>query len=420
MRSLFLAPTLPDEAGNGLAMRMGVFLEALSGLGELDVILLPMFGTAEPESALCRRLGVRPRIVPVLGRAETHFSLVAGLTDSQTKLEAFIRYGKPSLSAFLSVPVLHEIRLLAGGQGLDLIHLARSYLLPATDIWPAGQKPTVSVDLDEDDVETHRRIALLHAHRGNDFSARWLEAEAQAFDRLIGKWLRRADLSFIATQRESETVAERYRIRPRVAENTIAIPPAVERKPSEHTLLFVGGFGYFPNLDAAYWLVETVLPQLQERCGSAVSLTLVGRNPPRRLIALAEQSGAEVLQHVSDLAPIYARASIALVPIRAGGGSRIKLLEAAAHQVPVVATSAGAENSGLRDGSEIWIADTAEAIVEACLAIWTAPEEAERRAVAAREMVVSRHSRAAMISELRNYFSSKLSGAGAEENSRGS
>ena len=162
-----------------------------------------------------------------------------------------------------------------------------------------------------------------------------------------------------------------------------------------------------------------MLPQLQERCGSAVSLTLVGRNPPRRLIALAGQSGAEVLQHVGDLAPIYARASIALVPIRAGGGSRIKLLEAAAHRVPVVATSAGAENSGLRDGSEIWIADTAEAIVEACLTIWMAPEEAERRAAAAREMVVSRHSRAAMISELRNYFSSKLSGAGAEENSRG-
>jgi glycosyltransferase involved in cell wall biosynthesis len=414
MRSLFLAPAMPDDAGNGLAMRIGVFLEALSSLGEVDVILLPVFGNAEAESALCLRLGVHPKIVQVLGRAETHFSLVASLADPQARLEAFVRYGKPSLAAFLSVPALREIQELIAGRGFDLVHVARSYLLPATGIWPPGQQPMISVDLDEDDAETHRRIGALHALRGDDFKAKWLEAEARAFDRLIEIWLPRADLSFIATERERDAIAARCRVRPLIAGNTVAIPPAAAREPSDRRLLFVGGFGYFPNLDAAYWLVETVLPQLRDRWGTDVSLTLVGRNPSKRLLALAEQAGVELLENVSDLAPIYARASIALVPIRAGGGSRIKLLEAAAHQVPIVATSAGAENSGLDDGSEIWIADTAEAIVEACVAIWREPGEAIRRSAAAREIVVARHSRPAMISALRNHFASHLSGAGAQ------
>jgi glycosyltransferase involved in cell wall biosynthesis len=409
MRALFLAPTMPDDAGNGLAMRVGVFLEALASLGEVDVIVLPVFGDVRTDSALCRRLGIRPRVVPVSGRADTHFSIVSGLVNPQTRLDAFIRYGKPTVSAYLSVPVLEETRGLIEDSSFDLVHVGRSYLLPAVDIWQRGQTPLVSVDLDEDDGETHRRIAGLHAARGDDFAAKWLEAEGLAFDRLVEKWLPRADLSFVSTERESEAIAMRYGIRPVTAVNMVAIPAAVVREPLDGRLLFVGGFGYFPNLDAAYWLLETVFPQLRERCGKNVSLTLVGRNPPKRLLALAGQPGVEVLDRVDDLAPLYARASIVLVPIRAGGGSRIKLLEAAAYQVPIVATSAGAENSGFEDGREIWLADTAGAVVEACLAIWNTPGEAMRRTAAAKETVVSRHSRSAMILALKSCFADRIS-----------
>lgn len=413
MRTLFLAPAMPEDAGNGLAMRMGVFLEALAGLGDVELIVLPVFGNAETESNLCRRLGIHPRIVPVSGRADTHFSIVSGLVDPQTRLDAFIRYGKPSVSAYLSVPVLQEIRDLVAQRSFDLVHVARSYLLPAIDIWQRGQTPIVSVDLDEDDGETHRRIAGLHAARGEDFVARWLEAEAVAFDRLVEKWLPRADLSFISTERESDAIATRYGIRPVTAGNTVAIPAAIVRQPADQSLLFVGGFGYFPNLDAAYWLLETVLPQLRERCGKDVTVTMVGRNPPKRLLALAGQSETQVLDRVDDLAPLYARASIALVPIRAGGGSRIKLLEAAAHEVPIIATSAGAENSGFENGREIWLADTADAMVEACVAIWKTPGEAMRRSSAAKQTVVSRNSRSAMILALKSCFAGNVSAPAA-------
>ncbi|MCX7304202.1 MAG: glycosyltransferase [Hyphomicrobiales bacterium] len=409
MRSLFLAPSMPAESGNGLAMRMGAFLEALAALGETDVIVLPVFGYAENDSPLCRRLGIRPYIVPVLERADTHFSIVAGLADPQTRLDAFIRYAKPSLSAFLSVPVLREIQQLVEDRKYDLVHVARSYLLPAIDIWPVGKRPTISVDLDEDDVETHRRIATLYERRDDDFRARWLQAESLAFAKLIAQWLPRADLSFVATQQERDAFTRRYMVSPSVARNAVTVAPVATRQPHDRSLLFVGGFGYFPNLDAAYWLLEAVVPQVRKRAGTAVTMTMVGRNPPKRLLVMAHQAGVEILDSVDDLAPIYANASIALVPIRAGGGSRIKLLEAAAHQVPVVATTAGAENSGFEDGSEIWIADTPEAIADACLAIWKLPQEASRRTALARHLVKSRNSRPAMISAIRNDFGSHLS-----------
>lgn len=408
MRSLFVAPMAPEDAGNGLAMRMGVFLEALSGLGELDVILLSVFGATKGESSLCRRLGVRTRLVSVSGRVETHFSILNGLTDKQARLEAFVRYGKPSLSAYLSIPVLREIQALAGESSYDLVHVARSYLLPVIEVWSPEQRPVVSVDLDEDDAETHRRIARLHARRGDCYTGRWLEAEARAFDRHIARWLPQANVSFIATGKECEAIAQHHGIRPHIVANVVAVPSVIERKPVSRNLLFVGGFGYYPNLDAAYWLLEEIVPELMERSRKAVSMTMVGRGAPKRMLALAERLGVEVLDHVSDLAPVYASTSIALVPVRAGGGSRIKLLEAAAHRVPVVATSAGAENSGFEDGREIWIADTAAELVETCLKIWAEPEEAARRVAAARDRVALYHSRPAMISTLKSYFASCL------------
>ncbi len=409
MRSLLVAPALPSDAGNGLAMRIGVFLEALRRLGEVDVIVLPVFGDTETTNPLCERLGVHPKLVPVSGRVATEFLLLRNIADPEARLDAFVRYGRPTLSAYLAMPVLQEIREFVTGRSFDLVHIARSYLLPVAGAWPENRRPSISVDLDEDDVETYRRLAKLHALRGDLFTGRWLEAEAAAFEKLIMEWLPNADVAFVSTESERDEITTRYGDIPAiVAPNVVALPPAATYRPSGCALLFVGGFGYFPNLDAALWVLESVLPPLMARSPEPVSMTMVGRNPPQRLKALADALGVTLLDTVDDLAPIYARSSVALVPLRAAGGSRIKLLEAAAHGVPVVATSMGAENSGLKDGREIWIADTPDAIVDACLAILRDSKEAGRRAKAAKAFVETFRSRTAMISTLTDHFAINL------------
>jgi len=405
MKSLFIAPMSPDRAGNGLAMRSGVFFEALHRLGEVEVLVLPVFGPAAAGSALCRELGIGTHAIELSGRAETHFALLSALPDPAARLEAFRRYGKPSASAWLSRTVLAEIGGFAARGRFGLVHVERAYLLPALGALPAG--PLVCVDLDEDDARTLRRIGGLHAARGEGDRAAWLDAEAAAHERLVAEWLPGADLSFIATEAEAEIMAARHGVRPEIAPNAVAIPARAAREPDGTNLLLVGGFGYYPNLDAALWLMEAVFPRIRRVRGDA-TLTLVGRNPPRRLLELATQPGVELLDAVDDLAPLYARAAIALVPIRAGGGSRIKLLEAAAHGVPIVSTSAGAENTGFRDGVDIAIADTPDAFAEACLDILARPGEAARRASAAHRIVASRHSREAMISRLETRFRGAL------------
>jgi glycosyltransferase involved in cell wall biosynthesis len=407
MKSLVIAPVLPADSGNGLAMRAGMFVEALHQLGEVEVLVLPVAGDVG-EAALCRRLGIRPTIIEISGRGDTHYAMLRGLANPHARLEAFRRYGRPSLSAPLSVPVLSDVRSHLARRRFDMVHIARSYLLPVIDALGEATAGAISADLDEDDAETYRRIGALHGLRGNDAAKAWAEAEALAFERQTAHWLPRADLVFIATGKERDAILARHGVRPVVSANAVALPTSLPARRAESgTLLFVGGFGYLPNLDAALWALDEVLPRLRERSGHPVSLTLVGRNAPGELVERAASLDATVLDNVEDLAPLYAGAGIALVPLRAGGGTRIKLLEAAAHGVPIVATSIGAENSGMEDGRDLWIADTPEEMARACVTIWDDPPEAERRAANAKARVAAAYSRTAAISTLKRRFASR-------------
>ncbi|MEP6564103.1 MAG: glycosyltransferase [Mesorhizobium sp.] len=411
MRSLVIAPAVPADAGNGLAMRIGMFVEALHGLGPVDVLVLPVAGHDLLSTALCRRLDIHPTVIEVAGRGDTQLAIIRSLVDPQARLDSFRQYGRPSLSGFLSAPVLRDARDYLAKRTYDVIHIARSYLLPAIDVLPHGG--IVSVDLDEDDAETYRRIGRIQGSRGDRFAQNWGAVEALAFEKLLAHWLPRAAFAFIATEPEQRVIMARHGIKPIVASNAVALPAALAREPAVGRLLFVGGFGYPPNLDAALWVLDEILPRLKERAKHPVSLTLVGRDPPRELYERVAHSGASLRANVEDLAPFYRKASIALVPLRAGGGSRIKLLEAAAYGVPIVATSVGAENSSIE--CDLWIADTPDAIAGACLAIWEAPGEAARRANAAKARVVEHFSRAAMISTLRRQFANRAVGVGLGE-----
>jgi glycosyltransferase involved in cell wall biosynthesis len=140
----------------------------------------------------------------------------------------------------------------------------------------------------------------------------------------------------------------------------------------------------------------------------------VGRNAPKELTERAARLGATLRKNVENISPLYDEAGIALVPLRAGGGSRIKLLEAAAHEVPIVATTVGAENSGMEDGRDLWIADTPDAIATACLAVQEEPAEASRRAANARARVAAFHSRDEAISTLKRHFANSAAGSGLD------
>jgi glycosyltransferase involved in cell wall biosynthesis len=138
------------------------------------------------------------------------------------------------------------------------------------------------------------------------------------------------------------------------------------------TITMVGTLSYAPNRDAARVLVRDVLPRIRRQLPDA-RIRLVGRHDGQ-LDALASAPGVTLTGPVDDVEVELARADLTIVPLRFGSGTRVKILEAFAHRVPVVSTSVGAEGLDVRDGQQLRIADTPDGLAQACLDILADPE----------------------------------------------
>ena len=185
--------------------------------------------------------------------------------------------------------------------------------------------------------------------------------------------------------------------------NVIAVagdlPPASAPPPLR--LLFVGNMGYWPNRDAVRFLIDEIVPALRRRLSSAFELQLVGSG--RLPAAWTEQLPPEVRWsgHVQDLQSVYATSHVVLAPIRTGGGTRVKILEAFAYGRPVVATRLGAEGLAAQPGRHLWIGDTADEIARACEHIHATPDQARRIGERTRAWVRREHGHSRLIDVLR-------------------
>jgi glycosyltransferase involved in cell wall biosynthesis len=131
-------------------------------------------------------------------------------------------------------------------------------------------------------------------------------------------------------------------------------PMAVEE--TTNSLVFVGSMDWLPNEDAILYFVDVILPLIKQQCPEA-SLEVVGRSPSRKLQALAErEKSMRLTGWVEDIRPFVARGSMCIVPLRIGGGTRLKIFEAMAMGKAVVSTSVGAEGLPVRSGENILLA----------------------------------------------------------------
>ena len=130
---------------------------------------------------------------------------------------------------------------------------------------------------------------------------------------------------------------------------------------SSQRLLFVGNMTYRPNIDAMIYFCNEVLPLIQREF--PVELWIVGVNPSPELADL-EKNGVHITGGVDDLRPYYEQSAVCVVPLRAGGGTRLKILEAMAFGRPVVSTSIGSEGLDIKHGEHLFIADTPSLFAE--------------------------------------------------------
>jgi glycosyltransferase involved in cell wall biosynthesis len=162
--------------------------------------------------------------------------------------------------------------------------------------------------------------------------------------------------------------------------------PGVDPEPG--ALVFTGLLSYPPNRDAALFFAREVLPRIR-RLVPTVTWYVVGRADPDLVTTLTAQAGVICTGYVDDVREYFRRALVAVVPLRAGGGTRLKVLEAMAMGCPVVSTSLGTEGLPFRDGDEIRLADTPDAFASAVVDLLRHPAAASRLAAAGRRAVLA-------------------------------
>jgi glycosyltransferase involved in cell wall biosynthesis len=156
--------------------------------------------------------------------------------------------------------------------------------------------------------------------------------EAALLRRLERRWLPRFDRVWVCSRPDADSLARRVPgVHPGVAPNVVPVPCAAPEGPAAapFRFLFIGTLGYYPNQDALLWFLREILPRMRPQTDRPFRVTVAGGGlPPALARQLRSAPEVEVLGYVEDLASLYRESGAVVVPLRAGGGSRIKIIEA--------------------------------------------------------------------------------------------
>jgi polysaccharide biosynthesis protein PslH len=379
-RILFLAPTAPFPLTSGLALRQFHLLRAYSTIASVDLAFLA--GQEGEYAEVCRGLrSYCERIYalpfpparktgsfgPWLGWRELIYPLLVRGADSNA-----IR------------------RLVAeSADSVDLIHVSRLELANAVEGLLNRRLRKTRLVLDLDDVESVALWRLLRRSR----SRRWAYRVFRYVDlvRLFTyerRTVRLFDRVFVC----SEYDRTRFR-RPHV----VVVPngsDAPRELPNNSantgTLLFCGLLSYAPNEDAARFFVGSILPVIKHELADT-RFVVVGTSPTATVCALNDGVSVRIEADVPSVAEYYRTATVAVVPIRMGGGTRIKILEAWALGVPVVSTSIGCEGLDCVDGEHLIVADRPQQFAQACVELLRSPARRDSLVRAGRELVMKKY-----------------------------
>jgi glycosyltransferase involved in cell wall biosynthesis len=163
-------------------------------------------------------------------------------------------------------------------------------------------------------------------------------------------------------------------------------------QPAKPVLAFLGAMDWEANQDAVRWFIREVLPAIRARV-PGTEFWMIGRNPPTAITALAEgDAGLRITGTVPDVRPLMAEASAMVLPLRIGGGTRIKIYEAMAMGVPVLSTTIGAEGLDVTHGENILLTDTAEVMANEAIRLLENSVLAGQIAATARRHVAEKYS----------------------------
>ena len=382
MRVLFLTPQLPYPPQKGTALRNWGLIH---GLAERHRISLLSFRSPEQEvdpapplASICERILTVPQ--PERSRRERLWDM---LTTRQ-----------PDMALRLSSHLYdQELKKLLEGNVFDVIQIEGIELAPYLDtVRSLAQDAVVVFDDHNCEYLLQERTFLTDLYS----PARWSGAaysfvQWQRLRRYEERTCRHADRVLAVSDADAAALRRLIpdldvTVVPNGIDTETYRPATTRAEDRENTLVFTGTMDFRPNVDAVLWFAKDVLPLVQADAPD-VRFLVVGQRPHRRLTPLRGNPAVTLTGWVEDVRPYFGQATVYVAPLRMGGGTRLKLLEAMAMGTPIVATSLGAEGYPVENGRELILADTPSSFADAVVALLRAKKRREQLARRARVFV---------------------------------
>jgi sugar transferase (PEP-CTERM/EpsH1 system associated) len=305
------------------------------------------------------------------------------------RLRQLLTTTRPDMSWRLWSPALNE-RLAArlSEQPFDVVEIEGIEMAPYLPTIEAAQpRPLIIYDAHNAEWILQKRAFLADIKN----PLRW---SAAVYSWVQWHRLRRYEANLL--RRVDHTVAmsapDKVALRDVVSDAPITVVPngvdltaysQFKGTPIPYDLLFTGKMDFRPNIDAALWFGQQVLPLIQAK-RPHTTFAIVGQRPHRRLDVLRDKPGITITGYVDDVRSYIAGATVYVAPLRVGGGTRLKLLEAMAMQKAIVSTTVGAEGFPVVNGQELTLADEPASFAKEVLNLLADPLRREKLAAAGR------------------------------------
>ncbi len=356
MKILWVVPFIPYPPNDGGRMRMYYLLKHLAKNHDIS-IFAPVINDSLTESEgvkeYCRYVYTAP--YPVSPRIDTLNYLINSVQCWRAKPYIFYKFAPKN--------VRQVFRDIIQQESFDIIEFVNMQTTVFYNEIPGSSTPNRILTLF--DVETDRIHSFFQVERNLanklGYYFQWLQVKRYEFNILSQNkfsWI------FNVSEKERNALTERF---PHLVDHISLASNGVDcfgydfaksfdQNLKKQQLVFIGSMDYVVNQDAVLWFVQEILPHIHKKMPD-VNFTIVGKNPPASITALSSPN-ITITGTVPDVRPYLQQATAVVVPLRAGGGTRLKILEAMAAGVPVVSTTKGAEGLAVEHGKHLLLTDS--------------------------------------------------------------
>lgn len=366
-KALFITSVMPDKMGAGRAKRAWMWLNLLKETYEVEMLLV-LRSPAGPEFTDLQDI----RTEQILRTSKNKLVSLWDLLSGRKSVYAI------AVPGWFTLNNTHRVILESRYGTRDYEKIVCFRLSNAgLAVYLRSLTKNPQMELDMDDIESATWKSITQLYRRNGRYKEWLKTSliAGQYERLEKRFIKYFEKIHVCSEEDRKILEQRFR------DKTISVIPnklsSITFAPipcSGKNLLFTGSLSYYPNEEAVLWFAKYVLPQLR-KADEQWSFHVVSFEPPKKLVSrLAKIEGLYLHQNIKFIEEFYAQSSIAVSPLRAGGGTKLKIIESMLYQRPVIATYESVRGLSLEQDIHYLAAETAQEFTGKILHLHENPE----------------------------------------------